>query len=806
MQLPLTLVNDGLLVGRHTVISFNRTLRIPEDGKRYNLPAGFGRLPILRVEDVADRVPEKWRQEGGLIIPLYQREALFLEFSGVTWRPVISKAAVGNINAITGKPHDLHLKAGRQDYVVIPIQKWLDGIYFSNNTVKQFVAMPLGQGYTIEAQVTDEEINGGFQLAVFEPKVGKFMEPRQEPWVKTVETQALNSQRVPRKDDVLYSQGTSARYSLPERNVEMGIAAGGSIKQQIFEDEYGITTWDKDSFLALNIHIVNSAVYEEITGQKAPTSPITAEEYAKRKLPWFAHYDETRRTVSAPKIFQKALSVFQIDAARGKTVGHKAPINSIPVIQIKTLTLAERVNELRESTSSCYRKRMFSECLNYSRLCGELIENHKYEIKFTKSSKSANEIAADYFCIASECSAKNNEMKFAEDFANRALNLAVSENALSCRLFARFQIGNLDGAQKDCEEILSLYPTNAIANNYLAIIAQKHSRGESNPDNHLTAELVDDLPSVNMGQPGTKKRPKSNATSIITEVAQSTNAAPQSPANENTYSSMAAVGFIAVSLLLILPFVLIIYLTPSRHSTPTLPANGLMPTPIVDLSKTEIPSKPVDPYPVYVPQEPESLPTITKSSTSDSNGDTEYTVVGLQSGDQLNVREGPGVRFPKVDRWENGISGIHVTGGPRNADQATWYKIERNGVAGWVNSQYLDPAPQTTSRTSYSSGTTQRNETTATVVWNGEMFTVRESARSGIEAKISAADAYVQKYSQLHAEHIALQEKLRKSGPLGIGRLTQQISAIEASMNRVEREGDRVIASMHALIKKSEVR
>ena len=177
MQLPLTLVNDGLLVGRHTIISFNRTLRIPEDGKNYNLPAGLGRLPILRVEDVSSRVPEKWRRQGGLIIPLYQREALYLEFSGVKWRPTIAKVAVGRINAITGKSHDLALKSGRQDYVVIPVQKWLDGINSGNGIVRQFVAMPLGQGYTVEAQLTDEETHGGFQLAVFDPRDGVFSEP-----------------------------------------------------------------------------------------------------------------------------------------------------------------------------------------------------------------------------------------------------------------------------------------------------------------------------------------------------------------------------------------------------------------------------------------------------------------------------------------------------------------------------------------------------------------------------------------------------------------------------------------------------
>ena len=37
-----------------------------------------------------------------------------------------------------------------QNYVAIPKQKWLDGINCGDGTIRQFVAMPLGQGYTVE--------------------------------------------------------------------------------------------------------------------------------------------------------------------------------------------------------------------------------------------------------------------------------------------------------------------------------------------------------------------------------------------------------------------------------------------------------------------------------------------------------------------------------------------------------------------------------------------------------------------------------------------------------------------------------
>lgn len=53
-----------------------------------------------------------------------------------------------------------------QDYVVLPDQPWLDGIATSPSQVRQFVAMPVGQGYTVEAQKTGAELVAGLQFEI----------------------------------------------------------------------------------------------------------------------------------------------------------------------------------------------------------------------------------------------------------------------------------------------------------------------------------------------------------------------------------------------------------------------------------------------------------------------------------------------------------------------------------------------------------------------------------------------------------------------------------------------------------------
>lgn len=391
VRLPVTIEDDRIRIGRHCRIAFKRTLKIPEDGNDYPLPADFGRLPICRVEDYADKVPSKWLSEGGFFIPLYQKEALFLEFEGQQWRPCVAKVAIGRVNAVTGEEYDEKIRPHKQDYLVIPDQKWLDGINSGEGRVGQFVAMPLGQGFTVEAQVTDEETHGGFQVTVFDPKMRRF--PEEEPEQEAQRQRnldrrlhdllsaksPLDSTTIPpaaAKRTMLPSQaadseqlqarsagatedesGISASDQLMARSnttpaedgdgidallaaldseipdyqamavAEMGIAKGGNIRQEIVEDTYGADSWDENKCGSIVIHLVNSEVFKLITGRDAPSTPITAEKYAEYKIPWFDDYDEAAPALLPAKALQHVKSIAAIEAIRGVA----CPDSNMPV-------------------------------------------------------------------------------------------------------------------------------------------------------------------------------------------------------------------------------------------------------------------------------------------------------------------------------------------------------------------------------------------------------------------------------------------------------------------------------------------
>src|SRR5512132_3535098 len=104
-MLDVQLQPESIRVGEHFVISFKRTLRIPDDGKLHKAPPNFGVFPIYRVSDHPTSISVPYMEDGAFI-PMYQREALYIRFENeAPWQPHAVKVALGGINAISGETH-----------------------------------------------------------------------------------------------------------------------------------------------------------------------------------------------------------------------------------------------------------------------------------------------------------------------------------------------------------------------------------------------------------------------------------------------------------------------------------------------------------------------------------------------------------------------------------------------------------------------------------------------------------------------------------------------------------------------------
>ncbi|KAF3403195.1 hypothetical protein DPV78_004126 [Talaromyces pinophilus] len=188
-QLSMTFSLDSIdirdtFTDKDCAISFRRTLRVPDSGAVQGLPETFGPFPLFSAAQCdPNKIPTVMREKGGLLIPMLQREALTVAFKSrdIDCRPpalanegncrFAARIFTGTLNAISGKPSSTLTEKSRneQDHVVIPIQTRLDGFKeFNGQRVKQFVAMPLGSGYSVERQISPKEF-GGLQLQIAPP-------------------------------------------------------------------------------------------------------------------------------------------------------------------------------------------------------------------------------------------------------------------------------------------------------------------------------------------------------------------------------------------------------------------------------------------------------------------------------------------------------------------------------------------------------------------------------------------------------------------------------------------------------------
>jgi len=316
-------------------ITFQRTFRIPDDGKDYPLPPGFGSFPLRHVDDFPKSVPEEWIEHGGVMLPMYQSEALWVSFDagyvdghGCSY-PFAVKVATGKINAVTGDSWSERLKRSPQDYMVTTRQPWLDGYCVEKGVIRQFVAMPLGSGYSAEEQITGEAEHGGMQMAVYPMRREAF--ERHFPKRK-------------RRKAGRFFESTSALYCRVS-GPAMSFAPGGRMRQEIYDDPFDLNDWETAHKGRCFVHAVNSLVWRSIAGEDPPTVPFTAKEYNEAGLPWFNYYTEDAAVEGSAK-----LAGMKSVAKEGEEKGDKPlPENeSVTPEKIVQLRSGLKRNQVRE--------------------------------------------------------------------------------------------------------------------------------------------------------------------------------------------------------------------------------------------------------------------------------------------------------------------------------------------------------------------------------------------------------------------------------------------------------------------------
>ncbi|KAI0863541.1 hypothetical protein F4860DRAFT_511931 [Xylaria cubensis] len=368
-------------------IQFKRTIRVPDNADEANLPPDLGNFHLLKACDFNSKLPVEMAAKGGVLFPMYQREAMWISFTAT--EPFMIKVYAGGVNAVSGehKLETIETKMRRldlvskyesiQDYIVAPRQHWIDGFAVSPGVVRQFVAMPLGTGYTVEAQLTGQELVGGLQLEITPSLPGKRIVRLQlshtspdnlsievKAHKMTVHIQCSPSTTIKELSELLRGveglkhqhlmlngmflhnwsrtlgdfgvKNNAVLRSLPSMrgggySGRMGVAAGGKINQVIREDDNDPKIWATTSTIAIPVHILSVAMFRDVIGREPPPCPISAATYVEAGLPFF---DLPENPSGISGAFDRVKSVNEINVDRG-IANSAEPTVKPPVVTIR---------------------------------------------------------------------------------------------------------------------------------------------------------------------------------------------------------------------------------------------------------------------------------------------------------------------------------------------------------------------------------------------------------------------------------------------------------------------------------------
>ena len=158
-----------------------------------------------------------------------------------------------------------------QNYLTVPNQPWLDGFCVGKGMIRQFVAMPLGQGYTAEEQLTGTAEHGGLQIIAYPMQAVRY-----EAWAKK---QAARDAR---------TDGYAMSLASPS---EMGLAPGGLMRQKIYRDKYGFeNVGPVGAFPLLRALFSTASSTSRCRAPRHPACRLPAKDYTDAGLPWFDYY------------------------------------------------------------------------------------------------------------------------------------------------------------------------------------------------------------------------------------------------------------------------------------------------------------------------------------------------------------------------------------------------------------------------------------------------------------------------------------------------------------------------------------
>ncbi|MHC3003725.1 hypothetical protein [Gordonia metallireducens] len=198
------------------------------------------------------------------VIPMWQSEATWIDFSSPHQHPFLVMVGVDGINAISGEPFTGTPDFAADDYLEVPTQQTLASYRTLSGDHRQFVAPSIHTGARPDP--------GGIlvQLTV--------IPMRAEAWAR-------------RRRHTSASTCVLCDIS----RAEQARAQPRTAAPRVIGPLESADTWHPTRMGSAAVRIVNSVMWESLTGGSPSHSPLTCADYIDHRLPWHTSFGETTR-------------------------------------------------------------------------------------------------------------------------------------------------------------------------------------------------------------------------------------------------------------------------------------------------------------------------------------------------------------------------------------------------------------------------------------------------------------------------------------------------------------------------------
>jgi hypothetical protein len=262
-------------------VKFQQRPGPPNDAKLYVFSAGLEDVPLYPATDFPVKLPASWVEETDFLALMNASEPFSIRFAANY--PFALKVAVGNLDRVTGEPPFAGLQKEPRNYLVVSGESTVKGI-----NERSFV-LALDVGCTVDEQFLADQKIGRIDLQICPLRVESYFS----------EEVAHSIPPTLREFFAWFVYGPSShtkweemkRLDEQQRSECVTDESGAIVLGRKFEDELDwqyikelgdlreVADWDPTTGECCSIHVCNSSVWQQITGNNPPQARLSAEWY-----------------------------------------------------------------------------------------------------------------------------------------------------------------------------------------------------------------------------------------------------------------------------------------------------------------------------------------------------------------------------------------------------------------------------------------------------------------------------------------------------------------------------------------------